>query len=66
MNIQLLNKNISDIKTDILVEFLTSDALAEHEKVKTLNQAGFKAEQDSTCFLHENGILFCGVESKKS
>ena len=30
MNIQLLNKNISDIKADILVEFLTPDTLKEH------------------------------------
>ena len=66
MNIQLLNKNISDIKTDILVEFLTSDDLAEHPESKVLDQAGFKAEQDSICFLHEKGILFCGVEKKKS
>ena len=66
MNIQLVNKNISDIKADILVEFLTSDELAEHESTKLLGQAGFKAEQDSTCFLHEKGILFCGIEKKKS
>ena len=66
MNIQLLNKNISDIKTDILVEFLTSDELAVHSEAKLLHNAGFKAEQDSTCFLHESGLLFCGVEKKKS
>jgi len=65
MNIQLLNKNISDIKADITVEFLTPDALKEHVEVKILNQAGFKAEQDSICFLHEKGILFCGADSKK-
>nr|WP_321265501.1 leucyl aminopeptidase [uncultured Sulfurimonas sp.] len=66
MNIQLLNKNISDIKADILVEFLTPDSLKEHSEVKILNQAGFKAEQDSICFLHEKGLLFCGTDSKKS
>jgi len=66
MKIQLVNKNIEDIKTDVLVEFLTSDELSEHEKFKTLSQAGFKAEQDSICFLHESGFLACGVESKKS
>jgi leucyl aminopeptidase len=65
MNIQLLNKNISDIKADITVEFLTPDALKEHVEVKILNQAGFKAEQDSICFLHEKGLLFCGTDSKK-
>jgi leucyl aminopeptidase len=66
MNIQLLNKNISDIKSDILVEFLTPDSLKEHSEVKILNQAGFKAEQDSVCFLHEKGLLFCALESEKS
>ncbi|WP_324170423.1 leucyl aminopeptidase [Sulfurimonas sp.] len=65
MNIQLLNKNISDIKADITAEFLTPDTLKEHAEVKILNQAGFKAEQDSICFLHEKGLLFCGVASKK-
>ena len=65
MNIQLLNKNISDIKADITVEFLTPDELKEHTEAKILNQAGFKAEQDSICFLHEKGLLFCGTDSKK-
>lgn len=65
MNIQLLNKNISDITADITVEFLTPDALKEHAEVKILNQAGFKAEQDSICFLHEKGLLFCGTDSRK-
>ncbi len=66
MNIELLNKNLSDIKSDILVEFLTPDTLEEHLEVKVLNQAGFKAKQDSICFLHEKGLLFCGTDSKKS
>ena len=66
MNIQLINKNISDIKSDVLIEFLTHDELSSHLEVKLLNRAGFKSEQDSTCFLHEKGILFCGVDSKKS
>lgn len=66
MNIQLINNNITDIKADILVEFLTSDDLALHVDVRVLNLAGFKAEQDSTCFLHEKGVLFCGIDSKNS
>lgn len=66
MNIELLNKNISDIKADITVEFLTPDALEKHKEFKLLNLAGFKAEQDSICFLHEKELLFCGVDSKKS
>ena len=66
MNIRLLNKNIEEIKTNVSVEFLTSDEFNEHEKFKTLSQAGFKAEQDSICFLHESGFIACGVDSKKS
>jgi len=66
MNIQLLNKNINDINADIKVEFLTPDELALHVESDLLNKAGFKAEQDSTCFLHEKATLFCGLETKKA
>ncbi len=66
MNIKLLNSNIEDIKADISVEFLTSQELASHMDARVLNQAGFKAEQDSVCFLHEKGILFSGIDSKNS
>ncbi len=66
MNIELLNKNIKDIDSEILVEFLTTDNLNEHIDANILTKAGFKAEQDSTCFLHEKGLLFCGIDSKKS
>jgi leucyl aminopeptidase len=66
MNVLLLNKNISDIKADILVEFLTKNEVENHSEHKILNKAGFKAEQDSTCFLYEKGILFCGVENLDS
>ncbi|MDD5157082.1 leucyl aminopeptidase [Sulfurimonas sp.] len=66
MNIKLVNKNISEVSAEVLVEFLTKDDLESHKEAKILKQAGFKAEQDSTCFLYEKTILFCGVESKKS
>lgn len=66
MSIKLINKNISDIDSEILIEFLKKDELAECEHSDILQKAGFKAEQDTTCFLYEKGILFCGVDSKKS
>ncbi len=66
MNIKLSKKSISDIKADITVEFLTSDKLSDHTETKILNQAGFKAEQDSICFLHERGILACGIDKKNN
>ncbi|MCF6339128.1 MAG: leucyl aminopeptidase [Sulfurimonas sp.] len=64
MNIKLINK--SDIKSEILIEFLTIDELKGHKYINTLTKAGFKAEQDTTCFLHENALLFCGIEDKES
>ncbi|MFA6195175.1 MAG: leucyl aminopeptidase [Sulfurimonas sp.] len=66
MNIKLSNKNSTDVNADILVEFVTPDELSQHVEVAILNRAGFKAEQDSTCFLHEKGVLVCGVDSQKS
>ena len=58
MNIDLVN----DIKSDIKVEFLDKKTLKEHKRYKKLKKAGFSAEQDSICFLHEKGILACGIE----
>lgn len=66
MNIQLYNKSVSNIKADISIEFFTSKNLSKHPNTKTLNQAGFKAEQDSICFLHETKILACGIEDNDS
>jgi leucyl aminopeptidase len=59
MLIDLLN----DIKCDIKVEFLKEDSLQTHENKKLLEQAGFSATQDSSCFLHEKALLVCGVDS---
>lgn len=66
MNIKLVNKNISEVSAEVFVEFLTKDELQSHKEAKILNQAGFKAEQDTICFLYEKATLFCGVDSKKS
>ncbi len=64
MNLQLTQKKLSDIKANITVEFLTLDELDAHAEAKILHQAGFKAEQDSVCFLHERALLVCGIEKK--
>lgn len=64
MNLKLINKKIDDIKADILVKFITAKELKTSKKNKLLTQAGFKAEQDTTCFLHEKGLLYCGLEEK--
>ncbi len=66
MNIKLSNKNSADVKADILIEFLSPEELSGHVETEILTKAGFKAEQDSTCFLHEKGLLVCGVDEQKS
>lgn len=53
---------VSDIKSDIKVEFLDVKSFKKHKQYKLLDQAGFNAEQDSTCFLHEKKLLVCGVD----
>lgn len=58
MNIDLVN----EINSDVTVEFIDAKNLKKHKQYKTLNLAGFSAEQDTTCFLHEKGILACGIE----
>ena len=66
MNIKLENKNVDEIQAEIKIEFLTTDKLALHVESTLLNKAGFKAAQDSTCFLHEKAILFCGIDTNKA
>ena len=66
MNIQLINKNISESVADISVEFLTAKDLESHKESKILNKAGFVAKQDSICFLHEKALLICGLEDKEN
>ncbi len=66
MNIKLINKEVYEVSSDVTLVFLKKDELTECEYADILQKAGFKAEQDTTCFLYEKGLLFCGVESKKS
>lgn len=62
MNLDLVN----EIKSDVSVEFLTKETLKKHKLKKLLEKAGFEAAQDTLCFLHESGILACGVEALDS
>jgi len=62
MNIQLLNQNIADAKSDISLVYLTKEQLKNYKDKKALKLAGFDASSDSICFLHEKNTLVCGVE----
>ena len=63
MNIQLLNQNISDAKTDISLEYITCEQLKKNKNKKALKLAGFTGSQDSICFLHNKNTLVCGVDA---
>jgi len=63
MNIELLNKNSADLKSDITIEFITAKELEKNKNKTALKKAGFEAKQDALCFLHEKGVLACGVDA---
>ncbi len=62
MNIKLTNK--SSTKTEI--KFITSEELAKSRYKKLLENAGFEAKEESSCFLYEKEKLFVGVEDKNA
>lgn len=66
MNIKFIDSKFKEVSSDVTVMFLKKNEIAECEHAEVLLKAGFEAEQDSTCFLYEKGVLVCGVESKKS
>lgn len=66
MNIKLTNEQLEKLKTDITIEFLTKDELESNKLVSLIKKTGFKAEQDSTLFLHESSILICGIDDHEN
>ncbi len=66
MKIELIKHSGEKVKSELSVEFVTTQALKSHEERKSLEKAGFKAEQDAMCFFYEKNKLFCGVEDETS
>ena len=62
MNIKLVKENTQKSDNNLVVEFITAKELETHKHRKLLDKAGFKAEQDKTCFLYGKNILFCGMD----
>ena len=62
MNIDL----VTDIKSDIKVEFIDEKKLKSNKNKKVLKLAGFEAKQDTICFLHEKATLVCGIEDSSN
>ena len=57
---------VNEIQSDINVVFLDEKSLKKHKQHKILELAGFSAEQDSICFLHEKSLLACGVQTQSN
>ncbi|KFN40956.1 MAG: aminopeptidase A [Sulfuricurvum sp. MLSB] len=61
MNVKLVNQSLNHIEADLTLEFVTSEQLKSHRFAQLLAQAGFKAESDQICALHEHRLLVCAV-----
>jgi leucyl aminopeptidase len=66
MNIQLINNQVFDTKENLTLKFLTPERLKKAKFKKTLQKAGFQAEQDSICPMHGKSLLFCGIENHEN
>lgn len=61
MDVKLVNQPLNLIEADLTLEFVTSEQLKSHRFAQLLAQAGFKAETDQICALHEHRLLVCGI-----
>ncbi|MFA5214714.1 leucyl aminopeptidase [Sulfuricurvum sp.] len=66
MNVKLYNQPLEQIGADLTLEFVTAKALESHPHHALLTQAGFKAEQEQLCALHEHRLLVCGIDKEMS
>jgi leucyl aminopeptidase len=66
VNVKLYNQPLEKIGADLTLEFISTKTLESHPHHALLTQAGFKAEQEQLCTLHEHRILFCGVDKEES
>ena len=63
MNITINNAHLYDISADLTLVFALSTDELLHEGV--LNELGFKASQDETCYISEFKTLYIGVEANE-
>lgn len=61
MNVKLVNQPLELIEADLTLEFIMPQQLENHRFARLLTQAGFKAENDQACALHEHRLLVCGI-----
>lgn len=61
MNVALYNQSLSSLNADLTLEFVTPAQFECHPHKELLTQAGFKAEADQQCTLHEHRLLICAI-----
>lgn len=66
MNVKLINLPLDQIEADLTIEFISAAQFAEHPHHALLTQAGFKAENEQLCTLHEHRLMVCGISNYTS
>lgn len=66
MNVKLYNQPLERIDADLTLEFVTPKQFETHAHHGLLSQAGFKAEADQLCTLHEHRLLVCAIAEDAS
>lgn len=66
MNVALYNQSLSSLNADLTVEFVTPAQFETHPHKVLLTQAGFKAEAEQLCTLHEHRLLVCAITDESS
>ena len=63
MTVKLANQHLASINADLTLEFITPQQLLSHSQKDILLMAGFKAEDDQLCTLHEQRLMVCGISN---
>jgi leucyl aminopeptidase len=66
VNVKLYNQPLEKIGAELTLEFISSKTLETHPHHALLTQAGFKAEHEQLCALHEHRLLVCGIDKEES
>ncbi|DAB37610.1 MAG TPA: leucyl aminopeptidase, partial [Sulfuricurvum kujiense] len=66
MNVKIVNQPLTHISADLTLEFVTPAQLEAHPHRSLLSQAGFKADLEQLCALHEHRLLVCGIDNNAS
>ncbi|MCX6074220.1 MAG: leucyl aminopeptidase [Campylobacterales bacterium] len=61
MTVKLINQPLKAIDAQLSLEFVTPHQLLSHPHKELLLQAGFKAEDEQLCTLHEHRVMICGI-----